>query len=147
MNWAFTRDDIPWRGGQAAYDLWRSKSSGGKLPARREFHPKELMATLPTVMLVDVADNKDGMTVRLVGTVITEMMGRDPTGMKVADLRGGDMLAARFMAAAEKAKPYLAVDVPTPFKSPDIPAYSVLVLPLADDGESVNMLMMSLSFD
>lgn len=142
--WDFTRDDIPWDGGKLTFDLWQAKQTDGQLPSRESFHPKDLIATLPSVMLVDVHRHPTDFAVRLVGTQIVGMMGRDPTGMRVADMRGGANLVNRFTAATDKASPYLAVDVETPFKSKEAPTYSVLVLPLADRAGTVNMLMMSL---
>ncbi len=142
--WEFNQDDIPWEGGKLTFDLWQSKQTDGYLPSRGDFHPKDLISTLPSVMLVNVHRHPTDFSVRLVGTHIVEMMGRDPTGMRVADMRGGANLVNRFTAATDKASPYLAVDVETPFKSKQVPSYSVLVLPLADATGAVNMLMMSL---
>lgn len=144
--WEFSQEDILWKGGKLTFDLWKSKQTGGHLPSRADFHPKDLISTLPSVMLVDVHRHPSDFAVRLVGTHIVEIMGRDPTGMRVADMRGGANLVKRFTAATDKASPYLAVDVETPFKSKEAPTYSVLVLPLVDSGGAVNMLMMSLHF-
>ena len=146
--WDFTRDDISWEGGQLCFDLWHEKKPEHGLPARQQFHPKELMATLPTVMLIDMAEeDRELSTIRLVGTDIVTMMGRDPTGMKVADLRGGQALLSRFAQAADRAVPYLAIDLLTPFESHKFPTYSVLVMPLSSHGGEVDMLMMNLHFN
>jgi hypothetical protein len=146
LQWEFTQADIPWQDGRQVYDLWQSKCSSGKLPKRSDFEPKDLVKTLNRVMLVDVSHNPLDFTVRLAGTFITGMMDRDPTGMRVKDMRGGSGLFARFAAAEEARAPYLAVDLETPFESRHYPSYSVLVLPLANDPSKINMLMMALHF-
>lgn len=147
MKWDFDHKDISWPGGQLMYDLWRSKTKNEQLPSRQDFHPRELVETLPSVMLVDCGPSPDDFVVRLVGTDISTMMGRDPTHMKVNDLRGGHELLERFQAATQRAAPYLATNLKTPFESKHFPSYSVLVLPLASDSGAINMLMMSLHFD
>lgn len=147
MTWSFSEADIPWTEGQRTYNLWHSKLGKDRLPGRRDFTPPELSAkALPTIMLVDVESLPAGFTVRLAGTAIVAMMGRDPTGMAVTDLRGGDKLAARFAALVMQARPYLALDLPTPWPNEKHPSYSVLALPLAKDGKQIDMLMMSLHF-
>lgn len=147
MRWDFDETCIPWEGGRSTYALWASKLTGERLPGRSDFTPKELSASvLPTIMLVDVISHPTCFTVRLAGTGIAHMMGRDPTGMDVASLRGGDVLQARFTALVDAAQPYLALHRPTPWPHPDHPTYHVLALPLARDGENIDMLMLNLHF-
>lgn len=147
MNWSFTAEDIPWDGGRRTFALWLSKQHKDELPARADFTPQELsLDVLPTIMLVDVHSLPSGFTVRLAGTAIANMMGRDPTGMAVSDLRGGDKLAARFSSLVMHGRPYLALSLPTPWQHEEYPTYDVLVLPLARNGKSIDMLMMNLHF-
>lgn len=147
MRWDFDESCIPWEGGQKTYALWTSKLKDERLPARHDFKPQELSASvLPTIMLVDVTNHPTYFTVRLAGTGIVQVMDRDPTGMDVASLRGGDVLQARFTALLDAAQPYLALDRPTPWRHKDHPTYHVVALPLARDGENIDMLMLNLHF-
>ncbi len=147
MRWDFGESCIPWEGGRRTYALWTSKLKDERLPGRRDFSPKELSASvLPTIMLVDVSNNPTYFTVRLAGTGIVQVMERDPTGMDVGSLRGGDVLQARFTALLDAAQPYLALGRPTPWMHDKHPTYHVLALPLASDGENIDMLMLNLHF-
>lgn len=146
IQWDFSHDDIHWDGGRLMFKLWQAKAVGGTLPSREDFDPRDLVSTLPTVMLVDVEHEPLDFTVRLIGTDITHMMDRDPTGMRVIELRGGQGLFQRFEAATRRCSPYMVQDIPTPFPTEQYPTYSVLVLPLANKEGQVNMLIMNLHF-
>ncbi len=147
MRWDFDEGCIPWDGGRRTYALWTSKLKDEQLPGRRDFTPKELSApVLPTIMLADVLSHPTSFTVRLAGTGIVQVMGYDPTGRDVASLRGGEELQARFTALLDAAQPYLALDRPMPWRHQEHPTYHVLALPLASDGENIDMLMLNLHF-
>jgi hypothetical protein len=69
---------------QAVYRYWRTKCAGRQMPSRADIDPADLIAYLPSVMLVDVRPSPPVYVYRLVGTREVSMRGVDPTGQPVA---------------------------------------------------------------
>lgn len=114
------------------------------MPARAHIDPVEMpRQLLRGICLVDVVADERRYVYRLVGTGDVEVRGNDPTGKSV--------LAGFFGPSAENAlscydrvvetrAPYLD---PTPFTAPSGKWVNeeTLFLPLSDDGETVNKIL------
>ena len=147
MIFEFSESDIHWPGGRLTYRLWQEKRGSDLCPARSSFSPRDLITTLPMIMLIDVRPKPEGFVMRLVGTGITHYMGKDPTGSRIIDLRNGEHLVKRFAKLAERKQPYLLKAQPVPWESDEKFNYSVVMLPLASDGTNVDMILANLHFD
>ncbi len=126
------------------YDYWRSiHPADGGLPGRRHVEPLHLPELLRWLCLVDIQREPLRFRYRLIGTGQVQAMRRDLTGQWIdAALPGFERSAgyADFAAVA-------AGDIRYRRGAPDIPLENGdalmerLLLPLARDGRSVDMIL------
>lgn len=129
---------------RALYDYWCDKCRGRQMPSRRDIDPIEIpRPLLPGICLVDVVADERRYVYRLVGTGDVEVRGCDPTGKSVIEEFFGpsaeNALASYDRVVATRA-PFLD---PTHFWAPTgrYVTEETLFLPLSDDGEHVNMVL------
>lgn len=131
------------------YEYWRSKRPApGLLPGRKHIDPTDIPHLLPSIFLLDVfrADVADGFRLRfrLIGTAITEYLGRDSTGLYLDDVvpnfREIDSYAG---IRAAVLRHEIRVQYQPPVARPDMSFVPTerIILPLADNGEVVDMIM------
>ncbi|MGF1630245.1 MAG: PAS domain-containing protein [Kiloniellaceae bacterium] len=135
-------DSIDHPGLRALYAYWEGCRAGRLLPGRRDLDPLDIPQLLPNIMLIDVASEVD-MRYRLVGTALVGRMGRDITGLRVQDCypgRNWEKILADYLYAIRKRRPCLRRDVAGGPSSQSL-ADLRLLLPLAGDGERVDMLL------
>ena len=123
----FKEDDIPWQDGRFLYNLWQQKSYGGKLPARSNFVPLEIKRVLPNIMLINVEQNPLKVSMRLVGSFITNIVKQDPTGESFQNI------LERFQWLVKNKKPYFIAKIVPEWAPVDYRHYNILALPLAED--------------
>jgi hypothetical protein len=128
------------------FDYWRSKRAGRRMPARSDLEPAELKALLPSMILVDVIYSTEGkadFVYRLAGTREVEARGEDPTGKRVADAYFGPSLEnvlGCYQSVVDRREPYLDDDYY--LRDGDYYADEAnIFLPLSNDGERVNMII------
>lgn len=128
------------------YNYWYSLSPGsGLLPGRQHVNPAEIIEILGRIALVDVTflDGKYEFRYRLWGSILTEIIGQDCTGKSIADLFPPEKLALvqnAFESVVETACPHYW-EVAWGVEERDHVGYKRLLLPLAEDGENVNMIL------
>ncbi len=61
------------------FDYWMSLSKSGNLPAREDFSPADIPALLPNICLLDVRPAPEHFRVRLAGTALRDVYGREIT--------------------------------------------------------------------
>lgn len=133
---------------ETLYAYWRGKRGhGGKLPARADIDPVDLRALLPRLALIDVLRDDAGLAFRyrLTGTEIVDRAGRDPTGKRFEDLYSGDYLAtanATYREVVETGRPHTSDRVYPLVPGREYMSYDRLLLPLASDGSTVDMIML-----
>ena len=124
-------------------NLWESKRKGAALPARRDLEPFEIKELLPYVILVDVSYPGPEFFYRLVGTQEVEFRGYDPTGRPVKDafsgLDGG-FCDGNYRAVVDRKAPIFVQEY-KPTRLGAIAQFETIFLPFADDGETVNIIM------
>jgi hypothetical protein len=121
---------------QELYQLWRTKSKNGRLPARADFDPLEMRAFLGSIFLVTAEPGGEDFRYTLIGTTITQHVGRDNTNRCVGDVFGAAGLAlyGKCREAGRPVRVHGVVD----WRDKEHKAYETLLLPLADDGRSVD---------
>ncbi|HTO81936.1 MAG TPA: PAS domain-containing protein [Methylomirabilota bacterium] len=123
------------------FAYWQGKRRNGRLPARSDIEPTEIPLLLPNIFLVDVvAGARPRFRFRLVGTMIVSMefemtnayldelvagVDATPMGRQYLDATAGRVYLRR-QRLDWRDRGYIN--------------YDVLLLPLADDGETINML-------
>ena len=91
----------------AFYHLWNAKRYNG-LPRRQDFSIQDLAPWFNTTVVVDVLDGGADFRYRLIGTIVTDIVGRDLTGQLVSENRfgaGTDTTLARFREAVNQRAP------------------------------------------
>jgi hypothetical protein len=131
-----------------AYWAGKCRPDGG-LPCRADIDPIEMRFALGHVLLVDVERApRPRFRHRLVGTHIVERAGYDATGRYLDEIPDTE-LAARVVESYERA---LATKQPVWQKLDDIvdgrsTKLELVRLPLASDGENVDMILSAAYFD
>lgn len=128
---------------KAIYRYWVLKHQGDRLPRRADIDPLEFPRLLPHITMVEVVPDERRYVYRLVGTKDVEIRGQDPTGKSVLDGFFGpsveDALHCYDTVVTTRRphyddEPYVTLDR----------RYSddeTLFLPLSDDGENVNRIL------
>ncbi len=140
-----------------ACSYWRSKSPEGRLPGRRDIDPLEVPDLLPWLTLIDVVweGGEDGegkrlrLRCRLIGTEVVDRFGRDITGFYAEEAYPEDYLAQAletYGAIIESRRPQLSRHQ-IPIEGREHAEYDRLILPLAGDGDRVDMFMICFAFD
>ena len=75
---------------RAAFDYWRSKCEGDRLPSRRDIDPVEIPRLLPHILLTEIWQEPFLVRYRLAGSALAELYGFDYTGSYLSREREGD---------------------------------------------------------
>ena len=128
----------------AMYKYWQAKCGDRTMPARSDIDPVEMpRRLLPGICIVDVVADERRYVYRLVGTGDAEVRGNDPTGRSVLEGFFGpsaeDALSCYGRVVESKA-PFLDA---APFTAPSGKYVNeeTLFLPLSDDGQTVNKIL------
>ena len=130
-------------------EYWQRKRAGRTMPSRSDIDPSELRHFLPHITLVDVVPDERRFVYRLVGTAEVELRGYDPTGKAVGDAyfaTSADEALKHYEVAKGSRAPHYVAD---PFQAVDrFIGEEDLFLPLSNDGETVNIIMVfSIAWD
>lgn len=149
-KWVNTDPDLRCTDGRL-YDLidyWSDRRGGRLLPARADINPIDLPKLIGSLMLLDVEQNPLRLRYRLIGTTITTMMDRDSTGRYYDEMYEPDLLEAVYESfrwiIAERRPLRAHGDAFYPDKN--CYWYEIVNLPLAADGETVDMMLCGLLF-
>jgi hypothetical protein len=129
---------------RAMVDYWRKKAGSRPMPGRSDIDPGEIMTFLPRITLVDVVPDERRFVYRLVGTEEVASRGSDPTGRSVTEAffaSSAEESLKYYAYVAHYAEPYCFRD---DYYAPDgaLEKQDVIFLPLSEDGESVNMILL-----
>ena len=141
------RDDRHRRG--LAY--WRSKAPEGRIPGRADIDPLEIPDLLPWLTLVDVIweGARLRLRCRLIGTGVVDRFGRDITGLYAEEAYPDEYVAQAletYGAIIESRRPHLSRHR-IPIEGREHAEYDRLILPLAADGDRVDMFLSCFAFD
>jgi len=124
------------------YAYWHSKCRGERLPARKDLDPLDFPWALGLVCLLDVERYPLTFRYRLDGTTIAERYGADLTGRTIDEVKPefhADLLRRHFSEVAESGRPTL-YRISLRYGG-QARTYMRLTLPLARDGNTVDMIM------
>ena len=129
---------------QTIVAYWRGKAGARRMPARSDIDPSELKPYLPRISLVDVVSDDRRFVYRLVGTEEVALRGYDPTGKSVGEGYFGpnrELAFQHYGYVVEHRAPFCYRG---DFEVPDgaIENEDVVFLPLSEDGETVNMILL-----
>jgi hypothetical protein len=130
---------------------WQGKHDGDHLPSRRSIDPLEMSEWLGNLILIDVTPDGD-YRYRLYGSEFVAEFGREMTGHSIRELPKEQqaLIEAEYEFANRTRKPAVRVytadfDAGNMFGSQDASTkratWERLILPLASDGVTVDMLL------
>lgn len=128
---------------QAVVAYWRRKAGGRRMPSRSDIDPSEIKPYLSAIILVDVVQDERRFVYRLVGTHEVAGRGMDPTGLDVKNsfyAESQEAGLATYEYVVRERRPFCCRD---PYVTPDgwREEEDVVYLPLSDDDNHVNMVM------
>lgn len=127
------------------YDYWRSIHPPAGLPGRQHFRPMDIPDLLPSVWMLDVQREPFRLRYRLVGTRIEEVRGRALTGMWLdetsPEIRDMEVYYRRYRAAIETRQPQWRRGPSQMQHLRDIEDLENIILPMASDGSTVDLLL------
>ncbi len=124
-------------------DYWQRKRAGDRLPGRTAIDPAEMKRVLPQLLLIDVERDPLDFRYRLAGTLTYDIFGFDLTGRRVRDIPPpdwGETVWQSLAVIVETRLPqYVRLDFTT--AEGNLRSYRVLRLPLAEDGTTVDCIL------
>lgn len=148
----FLESDLPCRTDtlRRVYGYWQGKLRPQRLPARRDIDPLDLPGLLPSLTLVDVesASGRRRFRYRLMGESHVAVLGLNATGRYADDIwqisRDGCGIVSRYEAVCERRQAHYwmrsFID-----RSKSWRYYERVIMPLAGDGQTVDMLLAALA--
>jgi hypothetical protein len=128
------------------YRYWLERHPpGGGLPGRQHVDPTTLPPSLlPLLWLADVQQAPVRFRYRLLGTEQVRMLGRDYTGFWIDEAHPhflGSAAAAQYLTVADRGEPGYRSGSAFIVLPRDCRSMERLILPLARDGKTVDMLL------
>jgi hypothetical protein len=74
------------RAHEELFAYWASRRQGGRLPCRASIHPAHFKRLLPTISLIDVRPSSPRYRLRLAGTGLYSVYGREITGRTLEEI-------------------------------------------------------------
>lgn len=120
------------------YDYWLNCRNGDSLPGRADLNPVALKRHLSFVSLIDVESDPQRFRVRLAGTGLRDIFGQELTGEY---LDGDSCIDVKSLGRlVSRGRPAQGV-LPVKNHDKDHLIQFWLKLPLAEDGQTVNMVL------
>ncbi len=127
--------------------FWRNARANRPMPARADINPVDLgPKLLPHILLLDVEHRpRLRFRWRLIGTHTTEVYKRDMTGAYWDEIYSDEVMASLRLRAdwvLEHRLPLRSVGHATSSER-DFESHEALYMPLSDDGETINMMLLA----
>jgi len=125
-------------------DYWLRMQPGDRLPGRDHFDPLDVPTLLPNLLLVDVERDPYRFRCRLMGTTVVKAFRADHTGQYLDDALDDFRNSNAYRLRVQVAETWM----PGYYKGPatlsfalDFSDFECIHLPLAGDGETVDMIL------
>lgn len=131
------------RAHQEMFAYWASLRRGASLPARVDLHPSSMKRLLPTVSLIDVVREPRDYRLRLAGTGLYGVYGREITGRtlnEVYNTAAADYWRKELDKVVDERRPGVGVHSLAWRGAPHM-SILWLRLPLASNGKDVDMIL------
>lgn len=132
------------RAHQEMFAYWASLRRGASLPARVDLHPTNMKRLLPTVSLIDVVGGESrDYRLRLAGTALYSVYGREITGRKLDDVyntAASEYWRKELDKVVDERRPGVGVHSLAWRGAPHM-SILWLRLPLATNGKDVDMIL------
>lgn len=125
------------------YAYWEARCSGRPAPRRSDIDPVDVPQLLPLMAICEVLQAPRSYVVRLFGTGLVEMLGRDLTGKAIHDILHGahlDSALADLDRVTRSMRPVCTIRDGAWIGKGHL-RYERLLLPLSEDGVTVDRLL------
>lgn len=124
--------------------MWNERVVQGRLPARRAFDVLELKDYMGWLCTAEVMPDCADLVYRLIGTKVVENVGRDMTGALVSETlpEAAMQIFLHLMTDPRPVRTWGSVG----WQNRDFRHHESLVLPLADDGQTVDRFFVMMMF-
>jgi hypothetical protein len=127
------------------HDYWSEKAGDRQMPSRGDLDPIiEIPELTPNIWLVDVEHDPLTFRFRLLGNEVVNRYGADFTGKRLDEVDFGDRteeIRREYEQTATGNKPVYARHQIHVVQAETYLPYERILLPLSDDGETVNMIL------
>jgi hypothetical protein len=144
MQYDFTKDLIL----KPAYDYWRSKRGDRAIPRRSDIEPTEIPRLLPNIQITELVAGSKRIRYRLAGSAIVEAYGSELKGKYFDEVFMGERLRfaeENYRVMCERKRPVLVVNRYHSARNVGLVCHR-LIMPLSDDGETVNQCLTAMNF-
>lgn len=131
------------------YEYWDGKRAGRKMPSRADLDPLEMIFVIGNLILVDVLDETPArFRIRLHGTNLSRRAGYELTGKMLDELP-----VTEFRTLARQSFTQVATTGELTCGKRDriidgrLARYETVIMPLSDDGNRVDRLIIGLIYD
>lgn len=131
------------RAHEELFTYWASLRQGSRLPSRSDIHPREFKRLLPTVSLIDVQRDPLDFRLRLAGTGLYGVYGREITGRTLSDVynsAAAEYWRSELSKVVESRRPAAGVHS-LAWRGASHTSILWLRLPLAGNGRDVDMIL------
>ena len=133
---------------QASLAYWDQQRGPRTMPRRKDIDPAGMVPVLPYVFLLDVQREPLDFRYRLIGTVMDQHMSEPYTGRwmsSIAHQKPPSIIWQSCALVVETRCPYSS-ETPYVGKYKDFKHTEDIIMPLSDDGGTVNMLLVTAAF-
>lgn len=131
------------RAHEEMFAYWASRRQGGRLPGRASIQPDHFKRHLPTISLIDVSGDPPDYRLRLAGTGLYGVYGREITGRRLQDVyvpSAADYWRAELDKIVESRRPGVGVHS-LAWRGATHLSILWLRMPLASNGRDVDMIL------
>ena len=134
------------RAHEELFAYWASLRDGARLPGRANLDPAPIKRLLPTVSLIDVVSEPQGTAefrMRLAGTALYGVYGREITGRRLSEIyntAAADYWRVELCKVVAEKRPAVGLHS-LAWRGASHLSILWLRLPLASDGEQVDMIL------
>lgn len=132
------------------YDYWASLRGDRPMPSRKDVDPLRIAPNhLPNLMLIDVFHEPRRFKYRLVGTNVVEASGKNRTGRYFDDVKFFQInptVMNHYNRVVETGQPLYSLEPFTNLRTGSNYDVERLLLPLSNDGQRVDMLIVFFKF-
>lgn len=131
------------RAHEELFAYWASRRDGGRLPARANIDPGDFKRHLPTVSLINVQREPRDYRLRLAGTGLYNVYGREITGLTLDEVYDSKSVAywrEQLDKVVEERRPAVGVHSMS-WRGASHLSLLWLRLPLASNGRDVDMIL------
>lgn len=130
------------------YAYWQTMRGDRRIPPRSAFDPVQVPRLLPNLILLDVEPETRRLIVRVLGTRVASIYGRDYTGQYLDEIYFGPNNTSVLDDYGTCAQDGIPVLRERNFRNVRDVVYRMerLILPFSDDGQVVNKLISGLHF-